>query len=131
MGGSILQRGKAAWPSLPSCKTMELVERKWLNSCLVPCQVKWLCCEETAREWGLWRAIWAGREFPGWSLHEEQLTFMSRLCLPCFFLSSQPSLGVHTHPAVNASALNSLVAEETIRAPKSGQMKCSLLLQLP
>lgn len=43
---------------------------------------------------------------------------MSSLYLPCFFPSSQPCLGVHVHPAVNASALNSLVAEETIKVPE-------------
>ena len=45
----VLQRGKAALPSLHSCKSMELVGRRRLNSCLAPCQIKWLCCEETAR----------------------------------------------------------------------------------
>ena len=46
------------------------------------------------------------------------MTFVSILYSSCFFPSSQPSLGVHIHPAVNASALNSLVAEETIKVPE-------------
>lgn len=65
------------------------------------------------RVWG--RTSGQDRGCPGWSLCEEQL---SRPVFTCFFPSSHPSLGAHIHPAIKASALNSLVAEETIKVPQ-------------
>lgn len=68
------------------------------------------------RGWG--GASGQDRKFPGWSLCEERVTFVSSLYSPCSFLSSQPCLCVCVHLSVTASALNSLVAEETIKVPE-------------
>lgn len=55
---------------------------------------------------------------------------MSGLSRSCF-LPPQPRLGDHVHPAATASALNSLVAEETIKVPAEQADELLLSLQLP
>lgn len=79
---------------------------------------------------GAREGVGQGRGFTKRSLREERVTHMSGLAPSCF-LPPQPGLGGHVHPAATASALNSLVAEETIRVPAGRADEVLLSLQLP
>lgn len=60
-----------------------------------------------------------------WSPGEEQVTSVSSLSCSVFLSLRQPKLCVHVRLAVNAFAVNNLVAEETIKVAKSRWLGCS------